>query len=59
MVASMTIFGSFSALLGTGLKIYHFHFSAVAEAVCTPTMASCVFFTSQYPITKIKCSPVV
>ena len=30
-------------LWGPGFKIYHFCFSAVAEAVCTPTMATCVF----------------
>ena len=34
----------FSTLWDPGFKIHHFRFSAIAEAVCTPTMATCVFF---------------
>ena len=32
-----------STLWGPGFKICFFHFSTVAQAVCTPTMATCVF----------------
>ena len=46
----------FPTLWGPGFKICHFRFSAVAEAVCTPTMATCVSFTSYCLMTKIKYS---
>ena len=56
MIYSRTIFRKKnSTLWGPGFKISHFRFSSVAEAVCTPTMAACVFFSSYYPVTKIKC----
>ena len=51
---SMTIFRkNKSTLYGSGFKIYHFRFSAAAEAVCTPTMATCVFVSSYYPMVKL------
>ena len=44
MVCSMTIFGKqLPTVWGPGFEICHFSFSAVAEPVCTPTMATCIF----------------
>ena len=51
MVCSMTIFTKKNLTLwGSGFKIRHFCIFAEAEAVCTPTMAACVFISSYYPM---------
>ena len=58
-VYSMTIFGKkLFNLMGLRVQNRHFCFSAVAGAVCSPTVATCVFFSSQYSVTKFKYSPV-